>query len=263
MVNFKKGSKQIILSVTLMKAVLFDLDDTLFDHKFSRLKGLEALQKRFSKLKSVPLEELEAEHERLLSADYCQVLEGKLSIADGTTQRITKLCKMYGVNLSLEEEKGTADLYNQEYLKSRQPVPGSKELLTTLMNYAKLGVITNGLVEPQMEKLQACKIDKLIDYFIISETVGYKKPSKELFEAALEKVNVKPSDAVYVGDSWDCDILPAVAVGMRAVWLNRYGLECPNPKIACEINTFVDIDKNLFLSVPAETKRSQLNTLTT
>jgi len=230
-----------------MKAVLFDLDDTLFDHKFSRLKGLEALQKRFSQLKAVPLKELEQEHERLLNADYCQVLDGKLSIDEGINQRITKLCAIYGINLNVEEGKNAADQYNQEYLKSRQAVPGTKELLTTLMNYAKLGVVTNGLVEPQMEKLQACKIDKLVDYVIISETVGYKKPSRELFEAALEKVNVKPSDAVYVGDSWECDIMPAIAVGMKAVWLNRYGLENPNPKIAREITSFMDIEKEIFL----------------
>ncbi len=230
-----------------MKAVLFDLDDTLFDHKFSRFKGLEALQKRFSRLKAIPLKELEEEHERLLNADYCQVLNGKLSIAEGINQRITKLCAMYGVNLNVEEGKSAADLYNQEYLKSRQAVPGSKELLITLMNYAKLGVVTNGLVETQMEKLHVCKIDKLVDYVIISETVGYQKPSKELFEAALEKVNAKPSDAVYVGDSWECDIMPAVAVGMKAVWLNRYGLDNPNPKIACEINSFTDVEKDIFL----------------
>jgi len=236
-----------MLAVSLMKAVLFDLDDTLFDHKFSRQKGLEALQKRFSLLKAIPLKELEEEHQRLLDADYCQVLDGKLSIDEGTNQRITKLCTKYGVNLNVEEAKNVADLYNQEYLKNRQAVPGTKELLITLMNYAKLGVVTNGLVEAQMEKLQACKIDKLVDYVIISETVGYRKPSKELFEAALEKVNVKPSDAVYVGDSWDCDVLPAVAVGMKAVWLNRYGQEKPNPKIAREINTFKDVEKDIFL----------------
>ncbi len=247
MVNFKKGGKLIIRSVSLMRAVLFDLDDTLFDHKNSRLKGLEALHNRFSKLKAVPLKELEEEHERLLSADYCQVLDGKISIDAGTTQRITRLFAMYGINLSVEEEKTAVDLYKEEYLKNRQPVPGSKELLTTLMNYAKLGVVTNGLVEPQMEKLQACKIDKLIDYVIISEAVGYQKPNKELFEAALEKVNVKPCDAVYVGDSWECDIMPAVAVGMKAVWLNRYGLENPDPKVAREINGFVDAEKEIFL----------------
>ncbi len=231
-----------------MKAVLFDLDDTLFDHKHSRLKGLEALQKKFQKLRAVSLEELEEEHERLLGAsDYCATPSGNLIMADVTTQGISKLCAMYGINLSIEEEKNTVELYTKEYCKNRQPVPGSIELLTTLMNYAKLGVIANGQVDQEMEKLKACKIDKLLDYFIISESDCYKKPSKQLFEIALEKVDVTPSNAVYVGDSWNCDILPAIDVGMKAVWLNRYGLENPNPKIASEINTFIDVDNNLFL----------------
>jgi len=231
-----------------MKAVLFDLDDTLFDHKYSRLTGLEALQKNFQKLRAIPLQELEEEHERLLgAADYCSVPSGNLIMADATTQGISKLCSMYGIKLSIDEEKNAVDLYTKEYLKNRQSVPGSSELLTTLMNYAKLGVIANGHIDQEMEKLKACKIDKLIDYFIISENDCCRKPSKQLFEVALEKVGVDPSNAVYVGDSWNCDILPAVDVGMKVVWLNRYGLENPNPRIASEINTFIDVDKNLFL----------------
>jgi HAD superfamily hydrolase (TIGR01549 family) len=241
-----KKAKQT-LEVSALKAVLFDLDDTLFDHQFSRLKGLAALQANFPELKAASLEELERAHEKLLSADYGMVLDGKLSIVDGTTQRIAKLCSMYGVNLDLEEAKSTADLYSQEYMKNRQPVPGSKDLLTVLKKYAKLGVVSNGLVEPQMEKLRVCQIDKLLDFVVISEAVEYKKPGKEIFEVALKQANVKPSEAVYVGDSWSSDVLPAVSVGMRAVWLNRYGLKCPNPKIAREINSFIDVNMELFL----------------
>lgn len=248
LVKFKKGSILIILAVSLMKAVLFDLDDTLFDHKHSRLKGLEALQKKYSKLRAVSLEELEEEHDRLLgAADFCHVPSGELVMADATTQGISKLCAMYGITLSIEEEKNVVNLYNQEYIKNRQPVPGSKELLTTLMNYAKLGVIAYGPIEQQKEKLKACEIDDLLDYFIIAENDCYKKPSKQLFEIALEKVDVKPSDAVYVGDSWKCDVLPAVEVGMRAIWLNRCGEANPNPQIACEISSFLDVDKEIFL----------------
>jgi HAD superfamily hydrolase (TIGR01549 family) len=249
LVNFKKGGILIILSVSLMKAVLFDLDDTLFDHQHSRLKGLEALQKKYQKLEAVPLEELDEEHERLLSGtDHSPALcGGELIMADVITHGISKLCAMYGVNLNIEEEKHAVNLYNQSYLKNRQPVPGSRELLTTLMNYAKLGVIANGQIEPQMEKLRVCKIAELLDYFIISENDCHIKPSEQLFEVALEKMDVKSSDTVYVGDSWSCDVLPAVAVGMRAVWLNRNGQKNPNPKIACEIKTFVDADKALFL----------------
>jgi HAD superfamily hydrolase (TIGR01549 family) len=228
-------------------AVLFDLDDTLFDHKFSRLKALGALQTKFPELNAFSLEELEQEHEKLLSANYNQVLDGKLSVVDGTTQRIAKLCSLHGVELGFEEAQCVANFYSQEYMKNRQPVPGSKDILTILNKYATLGVVTNGLVEPQIEKLRVCQIAELLDFIVISEVVGYKKPSKEIFEVALKKADVGPSESVYVGDSWSSDVLPALSLGMRAVWLNRYGLKCPNPEVAREINSFIGVKPELFL----------------
>jgi putative hydrolase of the HAD superfamily len=229
------------------RAVLFDLDDTIFDHKFSRLNGLAALQGKFPQLKAVSIEELAREHEKLLSADYSQVLDGTLFIADGTTQRIAKLCAMYDVNLDWEQAKSAADLYSAAYAKNRQPVPGIKELLTKLREHATLGIVTNGLVEPQIEKLRICQIAELLDFIVVSEAVGCKKPGAEIFELAMKKAAVEPSAAVYVGDSWSTDVLPAVNVGMRAIWLNRYGLQCPNPEVATEISSFVGLDIDVFL----------------
>jgi 5'-nucleotidase len=229
------------------KAVLFDLDDTLFDHKFSRLQGLTALQEKFPQLKAAAIEELEREHEKLLNADYERVLDRKITVIDGTTQRIAKLCAMHGVNLGLEESKTAASIYSKAYMKNRQPVPGSRELLTALENNAVLGVVTNGLLDPQIEKLRVCKVAEQLDFIVISEAVGYRKPSREIFEVALKRAKAKPCEAVYVGDSWVSDVLPAVNVGMKAVWLNRYGLKCPDPDIAREIDSFVDADAALFL----------------
>lgn len=230
-----------------MKAVLFDLDDTLFDHKFSCLKGLTALQEKFPQLKTASLQELEREYDKLLSVDYDRVLDGKISIVDATTQRIRKLCEMHSINLDLEVARKTADLYSKVYMKNRQIVPGVKELLITLRKKAILGVVTNGLVQPQIEKLRSCQIAEPIDFIVVSEAVGYKKPSKEIFEVALKRAYVKASEAVYVGDSWDSDVLPAVSVGMKAVWLNRFGFNCPNPSIAREIDSFIGVDPEVFL----------------
>lgn len=231
----------------LARVVLFDLDDSLFDHKFSRMKGLAALQEKFSELNAVSLEELEKEHETLLSADYDRVLDRKGSIFDRTTQRIRKLCELHGLTFDLEESKAVANVYTAEYVKNRQAVPGSKELLTTLKKSAVLGVVSNGLLNSQIEKLRVCQVAESLDFIVISEAVGYKKPCKEIFELALKRADVKASEAVYVGDSWSYDVLPSVNVGMKAVWLNRYGLKCPNPSMAREIDSFVDVNTDLFL----------------
>ena len=238
--NFKKRGNHV-------KAVLFDLDDTLFDYKFSRREGLAALQEEFPQLREISIEELEKEHERLLSADYARVLDGKVAAVDATTERIRKLCEMHGVKLNPEEAMVVADTYVRAYMKNRQPVPGSRELLTELRDKTKVGLVTNGLVEPQVEKLRVCQVAEPLDFIVISEAVGHKKPEKEIFEIALKQAKVKPSEAVYVGDSWSSDVLPAVSVGMKAVWLNRYNQECPEPQIAREVNSLVGVDPSVFL----------------
>lgn len=230
-----------------IKAVLFDLDDTLFDHKFSRLNGLLALQEKYVELKSIPIEELEQDHEKLLSADYIRVLDRKISADDAVIDRIKKLCAQHGLTLDLEQAKGAGNIYSKAYIKSRRAVPGSYALLNALKKGVVLGIITNGLVQPQIEKLRACKIADPLDFIVISEAVGVQKPDREIFELALRRAIVRPSEAVYVGDSWSSDILPAVEVGMKAVWLNRYGLKCPDANVAREVTSLTSVNSDLFL----------------
>ncbi len=50
-----------------------------------------------------------------------------------------------------------------------------------------------------------------------------------------------------IGDSWSVDVLGALGVGMSAIWLNRYGLPCPDPLLAAEINAFEPLDTVLEL----------------
>jgi FMN phosphatase YigB (HAD superfamily) len=82
----------------------------------------------------------------------------------------------------------------------------------------------------------------MLDFMVVSEEVGFKKPSAEIFAAALQRADAVPSEAVYVGDSWVSDILPAHRYGIRTIWLNRYGLKCPNPEITTEIQSYTEND---------------------
>ena len=62
-----------------LQLVLFDLDDTLFDHQYSRRCGLLVLQHAYPPLARIPIEDLVAEHERQLTASYDGVLDGTVS----------------------------------------------------------------------------------------------------------------------------------------------------------------------------------------
>jgi HAD superfamily hydrolase (TIGR01509 family) len=54
---------------------------------------------------------------------------------------------------------------------------------------------------------------------LVSCREGLAKPAPQLFRRALERARVAPADALMIGDSYDNDIRPAAACGMRTLWL--------------------------------------------
>lgn len=231
----------------MTQAVLFDLDDTVFDHKHSRLGGLAALQKAYTELRAVPLPRLEEEHEALLQADYGRVLDGSMSLDEGRVLRMRGLFQGRGVMLDEEEAGKASIIYRTAYENTVRPVPGVVELLERLSQAAVLGMITNGLEEQQMSKLRSCKVERFFTAVLVSESVGVRKPDHAIFRVALDALDAAPERTAMVGDSWSADIVPAHELGMTAVWLNRYGKECPDTAMATEIADYEDIDLRPFL----------------
>ena len=80
-----------------MEAVLFDLDDTLIDFRYSRRHGLRAVQGLLPAVAPVPLEELELVHDEQLHANYLRTLGGSLSDGEARLERMRGICGHYGL----------------------------------------------------------------------------------------------------------------------------------------------------------------------
>lgn len=85
-----------------------------------------------------------------------------------------------------------------------------------------LGVVTSG-PEYQRLKLEVTGLSKYFDVVVTREDVGEIKPNPKIFLYALEKLGVKPTEAIMVGDSLWQDIYGGKNVGMTTVWINRSG----------------------------------------
>jgi len=90
-----------------------------------------------------------------------------------------------------------------------------KEL--TLQNI-KLGMITNGYGQFQLDNIQALGIEHYFDVILISEWEGIKKPTPDIFNRALAKLQVSAAYSMFVGDHAINDIEAAQNVGMKAMW---------------------------------------------
>ena len=220
-----------------IKAVLFDLDDTLFDHHHSLQVGLLAIQKICPELQVWPLAHLTNTYVDLVESLHLQVLQGLLTLDQARIQRIQAFFLTYNRTLSLDEASVYAMLYRETYQAARQPVPGAIALLQYLRGHVKTGIITNNASLEQREKLNACGFTPWLDVVIISEEVGVIKPDPAIFAIALEKSGCNANEAVMVGDAWKNDILGAYQAGIRPIWLNRFGLTCPDLSIASIITS--------------------------
>lgn len=218
-----------------MKAALFDLDDTLFDHINTSRAALADLREAY-----LPPglersgEEFETRYLQLVDEYHPVVLQGQLTLEEARRIRVGRLFREFGRPLDDGEAREAADAFRTAYQRERRAVPGAAALLRRLREQEPgllLGVITNNFTAEQESKLRYCELDGLVAFMVTSEAVGVAKPEPAIFHAALEQAGCSPEEAVLVGDSWASDVLGAAGVGMRSVWFNRQGSPRPDPAL--------------------------------
>ena len=89
------------------------------------------------------------------------------------------------------------------------------DLLEGLRPRFRVGCITNGNAD-----VHHIGIGHYFDFVVTAAGAGVQKPEPGIFEAALRAADVRPEEAVHVGDDPERDVLGAGAVGMRTVWYN-------------------------------------------
>jgi len=110
------------------------------------------------------------------------------------------------------------------------PIPGVRafddvdEILRILRAAKiKMGLVTNAAMPMWMRdaELKELGILHYLDVRLTAGDVGKFKPHPHPFQVALERLKVSPTEAVFVGDRVEDDVVGAHAAGMRAVWLRR------------------------------------------
>jgi putative hydrolase of the HAD superfamily len=227
----------------VVRAVLLDLDDTIFDHRETSRRALSALRASFPDLRQFPLDELEQRHARVLEELHRGgVMQGLVSVEAAREERFRRLWRQAGVEATDAVAREAASLYRRTYLAARCLVPGSADLLRAIRPFAQIGIVTNNILAEQEDKLRQFGLRALVDELVVSAEEGVSKPDPVIFLRALARLGCEASEAVMVGDTWATDIVGATAAGIRAIWLNRRGLPSPDPDLAAEIRSLEPAD---------------------
>ena len=202
------------------KAILWDLDGTLWDLNRNTTIALTQLYERFE---SVNFKETSLEHflncypkhnERV----WALYREGKIAKEELRNKRFVDLFEEVNADYDLD----FVELFASEFLAVCPRLPhlieGAREILEQTKGVYKHVIITNGFIEVQGFKMAAAEIEKYFSSVVYSEEAGVRKPHPAIFELALQRANCMAHEALMIGDDWDADILGARNSGIDQVF---------------------------------------------
>jgi HAD superfamily hydrolase (TIGR01509 family) len=208
-----------------IKAVFFDLDDTLHDHQ---APFAHALVDSFMEWKTRP--DFDTAYKRFRSfSDYFwkDYTQGTISLEQLRINRIMSAME----SLDRKISEGEARQFQQNYENRLSNLTLFTEASVVFDALKKLGIevglITNGPVAHQQNKIRQLQLNKFIDekLMFISDGVGYAKPNPQIFHIAAAKIQLPAETLLYVGDTWENDVAGAMTAGWNAVWFNHRNRE--------------------------------------
>lgn len=190
------------------EAVIFDLFGTLID-KFPLREHENALRQMASVLSAPP--------DDFIQLWFDTLDERGLGVFQTIEENVEYICQKLDVS-SEDAEVEAAARINLEYaVRVIKPRPDAVATLSDLKGHGyKTGLITNcGAAIPKM--LDKMPLAALLDVSVFSALIGMQKPDPRIYMLAVERLDVKPEDCLYIGDG-DCRELSGAAnVGMRPV----------------------------------------------
>jgi FMN hydrolase / 5-amino-6-(5-phospho-D-ribitylamino)uracil phosphatase len=217
----------------VLTTVVFDADETLLDLRPAVTGGLAAvldeMRRRTPDAAGVTLAELES--------DWGAVF-GELSAAPVLEIRRAALARSLaraGLGAHLDE---IATLFFARRFALTRPFPDVPPALAALRRRYTLGFATNG-----NSRAERCGLAGEFAFEVYAHENGLpKKPAPEFYAAVVEVAGVPAEQIVYVGDSWEHDVVAPRRAGLRSVWLNRHGLPRPAGLVPdAEVSTLAEL----------------------
>lgn len=207
----------------MIRNVLFDLDDTLFDfHKAEKI----ALTKTLVHFGIDPTEETLALYGTINAAHWKRLELGEISREEVKVGRYRELFETIGVEC--DPVKATA-YYESMLAIGHYFMPGAPELLEELYRKYRLYIVSNGTAKVQEGRIGSSGIAKYMDGIFISQILGANKPDKQFFDICFAEIpDFSLSETVIIGDSLSSDIKGGINAGITTVWFNPKGIENNN-----------------------------------
>ncbi len=221
----------------MIRAVIFDLDDTLYDEREFFAGGFltvaTSLASRGHGQPETTVSMLRRFHEEDRS-DVLQRLASVLGFPSAWIPGLAELVRMHSPRLSL--------------------FPDAAAALRTLRTRYKLGCITDGWARVQRAKVAALGLESMLDAIVITDELGreFWKPHRRPFDVCCAALGVAAHEALYIGDHPERDLRGAIDAGLAFIRIRRpgaYFARQPSAfvsgEVAGEIESLLDVESRI------------------
>ncbi|MBW2972018.1 HAD-IA family hydrolase [Candidatus Woesearchaeota archaeon] len=207
----------------VIKAVIFDFDDTIEDFKAAKVFTHRKIAEKLLGARGVY---------EPTTISLLQEIDRKFSMRGvGSEPRMydrhlwfEEYFKTLGLDAANQEIDELVTLYWRYIIESAKEMPHAAEVLKSLKENYKIAVMSDsdGSKALKMERLKTVGLHDLIDLLLTSDEVGVNKPDRRFYSIIFEKFGVKAEECVMVGDKPQVDLKLAKELGMATVWM-RHG----------------------------------------
>lgn len=195
----------------MIRAVFFDMDDTLYD-----TSGFAAIARRAA-VKAMVHNGLQCSEEEGYSL-LMDIVKEKGSNYDKHFNILAK--EVNGIEDPLIIVNGIITYHNTKFAMLKLEPECFSILLYLKSKDYKVGLITNGKQLKQWEKLVRLGLYPFFDDVVTSESVGVEKPNPEIYKIAMNRLDVTAGTSLMIGNSFETDILGAYNAGIPSMIIN-------------------------------------------
>ncbi len=199
----------------MIKNVLLDLDDTIFDF---HLAEKIALTKTLLAFGIEPTEDVVTRYSEINASLWRKLELCEMSREEVLVGRFELLFRELNVSCDALSARRS---YEKNLSVGHYFIDGAPELLKALSGKYKLYLASNGTASVQIPRIESSGIEKYFDGIYISELVGFNKPDKRFFERIFDGIeDFSKDETIIVGDSLSSDILGGKNAGVKTCLYN-------------------------------------------
>lgn len=229
----------------MIKAIYFDLDNTLVDRNAS----IDKFAHHFVDVYSA---DLRAACPILVSTIVREQDNGGYLANDS---KYSKIFQAIGCELSIQLDwvnyqrpEKLSEFWKIAFPKCTVEMKGAADLVEYLHQQKyHLGIISNGAEISRLSTIETTSFGHLFSQVVSSEKFGTSKPEPSIFKSTVSQAKFDAHECIYIGDHPIKDVLGASRAGLKAVWLTGFHDEIDFPQDIVIVNNLDAVRETLSL----------------